>query len=223
MARKATVFESRLDILRAEYAKDYDIESITSANDRSNLDLLLTTQLIIQDLQKRIQALIETNIADPDEFKKISDVLRDQITQSIKLETALAIDRKTRKKENSVDDPATYIAELKKSAVEFLDKRLLKVYCPDCKVLLGRISAVHEHTKYHCMFQCSQCQKLATITREEKDVFYDLKANDKEWRRKHPIQIIQPKKSNVPTLELEDIEDEEIIGSDVDEGLADGT
>lgn len=217
MPQKAR-FDTRLQKERDEYAKVYDIDGLDSPNDKANLNAFLRNQLIIVDLQEEINNLIEKGITESiADIKKLSDAINDLVNQNLALERALAIDRKNRKTQNKSDNPAEYIAALKLQSREFIDQRLTKVYCPDCKIMLLRFSAVHEHTEFELKIICPQCKKQVKVIRKERDVFFDLSIDDRDWRKKNPMEVIQSKRTQLPTNAqdlIEQTEDDIIIGEE---------
>lgn len=204
---------ARLKAKRLEYAKKYEIDSLDSGNDKANLEALLRNEIIIEDLQEALQEKVEegaaTNIA---EIKKLNDGIRDLIATNLSLEKALGIDRTARKKEVNDQSPAEYIKALKQQAKEFLEQRLIKVYCEECKILVLRFFPVHEHTKFDVKCQCSQCGKMIRVHREEKTIFFDLPKNDRAWREKYMLEVVQPKVFKDDSTDNED--DEMIIGGE---------
>jgi hypothetical protein len=213
MAKK-TRFEQILD----DYRSKYDLETLNSPNDRANLDMLINNQVIVERLQSELLAVTEDGALDNIEaIQKMGNAMRDLIERNLQIERALALDRKTRKSEAS-DSIGAYITNLKITAQNFLEKRLIKVYCPDCKILLARFSPVHEHTAFHFESQCSQCGKRITMTRksESEGVLFDIK--DYKWRKQYIYDVIQPAKSD-SQAQVESEED--VFISDVEE--EDGT
>ncbi len=206
-------FAARFKQKLEEYGKKYDIEGLDSGNDKANLEVLLKNEILIEDLQQSISDLAEkSTITNIGEIKKLSDVLRDLIDKNLALEKVLAIDRKSRKLESTAENPAEYIKSLKFLAKEFIDKRLEKLYCPDCSIMVFRYASVHEHTAYSVEVQCSQCNKTVRATRKEKDVFYDLAPSDRAWRKKYPVEVEKAKNKSAP--DIIDIEDDLIIGQE---------
>lgn len=204
-----TTFEEKYQQKLDSYAKAFRIEDLNDANDRSTLEIMLKTEVMIDDLQRQIQDLMDENpIEHTSNIKKLHDLLRDAGTMIVTYQKTLAIDRKTRKTEDTAS-VADYIRALKRDARDFIDRRIVKVYCQDCKIMVGRIFPVHDHTAFSCSFQCSQCNKVIRARREERDVFFDVR--DSNWRRKHKPEIIQPKK--FARAEPSD-DDELILGGD---------
>lgn len=196
-----------------KYAEKYDIGSLTNPNDEANLHMMIRNQIEIQTLQNQVSQLIrEDAAANVQVIVKLKDIIESFKGTNMQIEKLLGIDRKTRKNESeqSVSD---YWNKLKQHAEEFLrdEDKLLRVYCKHCKIMVGRISGVYDTTSYFADFQCPQCKKRCTVKREEKDVFFDLKAGDKEWRRKYPIEIVHPvqPKDSIDTSMIQ--EDNEIV------------
>jgi len=200
-----------------EYRSSYEIDDLTSPNDKANLDTMIMNALAIRALQAKLLELTLDNVIDnaPD-IKKINDSIRDLTQTNLAIERQLGIDRKARKAENE-QSVVEYIAWLKTTANEFLETRLLKVYCKKCQIMVGRVSGVYDTTHYACSFQCPQCNKLTHVERKERDVFYDVR--DAGWRKKYPIEIIQRRQYNAesdPSLDpttygFDDIEQDVII------------
>lgn len=229
----AQSFEDKLRIKREEYAKAFRIDDLNDANDRSNLDMMLKTEIMVDDIQEQIKSLMEEDVvSNVAAIKKLSDLLKDARDTVLTIQRNLAIDRKTRKTEETAS-VADYIRTLKREAKDFMEQRIIRVYCPDCKVMVGRIFPVHDHTAFSCAFQCSQCSKLIRARREDKDVLFDIK--DAAWRRRYKTEVVQPKKfsimapgdqeddliinadpelqtDNIESVEVQQLEDEHIIG-----------
>lgn len=190
-----------------EYEQKYDLSSMDTANDRQNLELLIRSAIIGRKLLDRAELLVNGIDDDTDilSIKKLLDAVRDTIEKNLSIERQLGIDRKSRKKDNETTG-AQYIAFLKQEAKAFLEQRMIKVYCSDCNIMVGRVLPVHSHTAYNTAFQCSQCGSYAVTARKENDVFHDLVASDREWRKKYPVEIRRAKKQKVLTLEENTIE-----------------
>jgi hypothetical protein len=202
------------DAILAEYRESYDIDSIATPNDRANLDTIIMNTLAVRRLQAQLLDLaIDDVVANATDIKKINDSIRDLTNINLTIERQLSIDRKTRKTE-SEQSVVEYINWLKSAAKDFLDdsNRLLKVYCKKCNIMVGRISGVYDTTEYTVEFQCPQCNKFVKVTRKQKDIFFDIR--DAEWRRKYPMQIIQPAQSaDAPDFGLDDGDSEIVISA----------
>lgn len=173
---------------------------------------------MLQSLQEEIENLTtnENLLEQAANYKKLSDLIRDITNSTISIQRTLGIDRKTRKSEET-DSVAGYIRNLKREAKSFLEDRLIRIYCPTCKVMVGRFAPVHDHTGFKVMVECSQCGKSVRANREAKDIWFDL-AKDAEWRRPHPVQIVLPAEKEGFTSSdfTTEFEDEVIIdGSDI--------
>lgn len=203
--------ESRLEALRKKFAADYDLSSLNSSNDKSNLEQLLRFTIANEDLANELNNLIGGGAsANVQDIVKISGAIDTLSTKCLALEKQLGIDRKTRRAENDVESVAEYIKELKLQSRDFLEQRLTKVYCPDCKVMVMRFAPVHEHTKFSVECECSQCGKMVRAKRDSKDVLFDIAPKDRAWRQKHPVVIEHPKKNASDEVDSED--DELTIG-----------
>lgn len=147
---------------------------------------------MLEALQAEVERIISSEdlIDKANEVKKLSDLIRDATENIMKIQRTLAIDRKTRKTDET-DNFAGWLRGIKREAKKFVDDRLVKLYCPDCNVMIMRLSAVHDHTGFKVEAECSQCGKTARARREAKDIWFDLK-KDAEWRRAHPVEIVPP-------------------------------
>lgn len=192
----------------AEYKQRYNVDTLDSPNDFANLRQMIRNQMTISKLQDDLESI---SAQDPSGLKKILDSIVALSEININLERTLGIDRKTRKNESS-ESVADYIQELRLRAKEFLDdpRRFLKAMCPDCKILVGRINGVYESTAFTAAFQCPQCSKFVTIERKERDIFHGVK--NAEWRRKFPIEIVQPVRGK--TSDIESVANELVIGDE---------
>lgn len=175
-----------------EYKERYDLESLANPNDKSNLDMLINNQLIIAKMQEEMQSIIDGGeiIKEAGSLAKLQSTIQSLIDLSLQIERTLGIDRKSRKRE-SQEDITSYIQMLEQAAEEWLELNLIKVECPHCKILLSRILPVHEHLDFDTKWRCSQCFKLVEVKRKERDVFYNLRGDNK-WRKKYPIEIKHP-------------------------------
>lgn len=215
MARRANT-QTDYDRILKEYAERYDVDNIVNPNDQANLASMIRNQLLVEKLQQRLDELADNKDFDSMELKKVLDGIKALQETNLQLEKQLGIDRKTRKQQQQESFP-DYLAGIKKLSREFLnnDERLTRVYCNACQIMVGRISGVYDTTQYNAAFQCPQCKKFITITRKERDVFFDIK--DANWRKKYPAEVIQAKRTkNAPAL---DIADDIVIGGEITEDL----
>jgi hypothetical protein len=199
----------------AQYREKYDVESLENPNDLANLETMIRNQLLIEQLQDRLDDLITGESIDSVEVKKILDSIVALSQTNVQYERTLGIDRKTRKQQQA-ESVVDYIVKIKQLAREFLDndRRIIKVMCKTCNIMVGRVSGVYETTEFGAAFQCPQCKKHITVNRKERDVFFDVKNAD--WRRKYTMEVIQPKRTrNAPDV----MGDDELTIGDVDLGL----
>lgn len=200
-------FQEKYQAKLEKYQKVFNLEDLNDANDRSNLEIMIKTEIMIDDLQEKIAELMEDDdlMKRASEIKKLHDILNQATNTIAALQRTLNIDRKTRKSEETTS-VADYLRALRRNAKDFMDQRRIMVWCPTCKVLVGRIFPVHEHTAYTCSFQCSQCNKMIRARKDEQDVFFDVK--DADWRRAHRAEIKQAKK---PKRQLDEVIEEETV------------
>lgn len=174
-----------------ELSEEYDLDRLDSPNDKINLEVYIKGIIAIRMMHASMHQLLADLPSSSDDVVKMSRTITQLQDANLRVERQLGIDRKTRTKDNTAS-VADYIQTLKDSAVDFINKRLVKVYCPKCKVMIGRVSAVQDHTEYKATFKCGQCGKRTTIGRKEKDIFYDLEKDDRDWRKKFPVEIRNP-------------------------------
>lgn len=206
----------RFDEILKDYSDKYDLATLASPNDRANLEMLINNQIIVESVQKKLQELTDDDpVENIDMIQRLSSSLKDIIERNLQLERALALDRKTRNQNNS-ESIAEYLVNLKQTAQDFLERRLVKLYCPDCKILLSRFSIVHEHSLFELRVNCNQCNKLVLAAREEKDIFFDIK--DAGWRRKHKYTV---KQSKISENTESDVEDDLVLGEESGEDFND--
>jgi hypothetical protein len=195
---KSRRFQEILD----SYSDKYDLATLSSPNDRANLEMLINNQVIVESIQAKLQELTEDDpVENIDIIQRLGSSLKDIIERNLQLERALALDRKTRNT-NTSESVAEYLVNLKQVALDFLEKRLLRVYCPDCKIMVARLSIVQEHSPFSLRVKCSQCEKDVIIEREEKDIFFDVA--DSAWRRKYQYKVQKAKKTESSIEEVED-------------------
>lgn len=205
-------FQERLDA----YTRDFQVDQLNNSNDQAQLHMLISAELMLRSLQEEIERIVgEENLVEKaSDIKKLSDLIRDTTNSTMAIQKTLGIDRKTRKNEET-DSVAGYIRSLKREAKNFLDERMLRLYCPTCKVMTGRFSAVHKHTKFKVSVECSQCGKMTQAHREGKDVWFDL-GKDAAWRKQYPVEIILPSNKEGFTSSdfTAELDDEVIIDGD---------
>jgi len=198
-------FKNRIEEKMEIYSNNFRLDDLNDANDLTLLHFLIKTELMVEDLHMGIQMLMNDDpVSKAVEIKKLHDLLRDSTKIVTELQKTLAIDRKTRKDTESSGDFASYIRFLKTTASQFIEDRMIKVYCDNCKVMVARVSPVHSHTAYDLRFQCSQCKEMISLKRSERDTLFDLDVEDREWRT-HRIEIVQPNSINDNSFEIEDV------------------
>jgi hypothetical protein len=192
----------RFSEILKDYSDKYDLATLSSPNDRANLEMLINNQVIVETIQAKLQELTADDpVENIDMIQRLGSSLKDIIERNLQLERALALDRKTRTSDKS-ESIAEYIVNLKAAAQDFLERRLVKLYCPECKILLARFSIMHDHSRFTLKVNCNQCNKAVSAEREEKDIFFDIA--DSAWRKKHRYTVVNSKKSGSTTADTDD-------------------
>lgn len=188
-------FQERMDEKLELYAKNFKVDELNDANDKALYMIMLRTEIMVEDLQEKLTDVMQKEdlVDAAQNIRRLSDLLKDNTKTIVSIQNTLMIDKKSRQA-NETANILDYIATIRKSASSYLDSRLVKVYCPDCKILVARFSPVHGHTSFTISFQCSQCEKMIRMRRDERDRFYDLPPSDREWRKQYRAEVIQPKK-----------------------------
>jgi hypothetical protein len=198
----------RFSEILKDYSDKYDLATLASPNDRANLEMLINNQVIVETIQAKLQELTADDPVDNiDMIQRLGSSLKDIIERNLQLERALALDRKTRTSDKS-ESIAEYIVNLKAAAQDFLERRLVRLYCPECKILLARFSIMHDHSRFTLKVNCNQCNRAVSAEREEKDIFFDIA--DATWRKKHRYTVVNSKKSGSTTGD----DDDDLVLSD---------
>ncbi len=187
-----TEYHRLFDHYYQQYINEFGLDQINEANDAGTLRMLIAYQVLIELYQRKLAELTETDlIANAQETKKISDLLRDFTATFQSLQHALGIDRRTRKsnEEQSVSD---YLTDLLHHANYFYEQQLQRLYCPTCNTMVGRFAPVHEHTPYDVAFWCETCQTWVDKVYAGSDRFADIPEHDREWRKAYQASIVLP-------------------------------
>lgn len=189
-----------------KYHEHFKLDELNDANDLNLLKMLIRNEIFVDEIYKSLEDLTNVDMLEnAGDVKKLSDLLRDAIENTTKLQKILAIDRKTRKEEET-NSVSSYIEFLKRESHSFLEKRLQRVYCPSCKIMIGRYSIVHDHSAYKMQFQCHQCGEMIIEQRGAEDSMFDME--DKDWRQIRRAEIEHPVTDDIViTEEVEDIFD----------------
>lgn len=213
-------YKDRIDRKFKEYEENFDLDGINAANDRALLNILINQEVIVESLQEQMSTMVINGgvlTGDAGDLKKLADLLRDATQTITSIQKTLGIDRKARRAEQE-ESPADYVKKLLSASRSFADKKIKKLYCPRCKVMVGRYAAVHDHTEFSVAFQCSQCNKHIRANRKGKDVLFDVK--DASWRKKYKAEIVPAKKTTTRTYD-EELEMEELTINPGDTSLSD--
>lgn len=181
--------DERIEQRFQAYKKDYDLDNLNSSNDLALLRTLIQSEIVLEDLQLRLFELVQEGdlVENAAEIKKLSDLTRDMVLQNMKIQETLGIDRRSRR--TNEETPFDYIKKLKSAANAFLSRRLIRMYCTKCNVMVARFAPVHAHTGYEVKAQCSQCKEYVVLTREPRDPLFDIP--DRSWRTER-AEIVLP-------------------------------
>lgn len=162
-------FERRIKSELAKFEKDYDVSDL-KINDNLTMRALIQSMIALEDyeqltwrLQRELKGDNNTNdiMSKIDKLEKIKIGLREGISR---MQDDLKISRKIRKSERE-DSVISVIADLKERSKKFYDKKFARVFCPDCKLLLGSVWTLYsDNPNNKFWFYCKRCDKRVIIT-----------------------------------------------------------
>ncbi len=120
------------------YLKEYEPDDLNQTNDLAALRNLATLEVNVERLQR---ALLNIDIAkEPKQASQIQGAIKDNLQSWNAVQVELNINRKKRKTEGNDynTNPKLYADFLREQAPKLLDRRLKKLICPTCNVLLGK-------------------------------------------------------------------------------------
>jgi len=168
---KNAIFERRIKEKITEFEQDYDISDL-KMNDKLTLRALIQAMLALEDYEQASYKLQRSLLKDKDEqveadiatLEKISKIMNSLRTDISRMQEDLKITRKTRKgdREESV---AAYIENVKDRAKKFFESRVARVFCPNCKTLIGTVWVLYpKENENRFWFYCKRCDKKLIIT-----------------------------------------------------------
>jgi hypothetical protein len=142
-------FEKRIERKIKEFEKDYDLGDL-KINDRETLRALTQAIISLEDYEQGLYKMrgSEDGISQENVylFEKLSKVMSDLRSDISLLQTDLKITRKIRKSDQETSF-VTYLEHLKEQARKFYESRMLYIFCPKCKTLLGTIWCLYPEEK----------------------------------------------------------------------------
>jgi len=161
-AEKSKEFEDRIIDKLREFEDEYDLSDM-KINDRETLRALIQAVIALEDLEQYLfhirnsdGSINADNIYLFDRVNKVCTDLRSDIS---KLQTDLKISRKLRKSdaESSFID---YLESVKEKAAKFYESKMMYIFCPRCKTLLGT---------FWCLYPNEPKNKIRLVCKRELD------------------------------------------------------
>lgn len=148
--------EERIQKKLSDFEEQYDTSDM-KLNDREGLYELMKAYITLEDMNEasyRLRVQPELTEYDMSRLEKITKIISTIRTDISKLQDDLHISRRVRKgeKEESV---LSYIEKLREKAKEYTNAKFGRVYCPNCKMLVGSVWALYPESKknkvtFHC-------------------------------------------------------------------------
>ena len=173
--KKGADLQTRLDL----YLKDYELDELNKSNDLASLRQMCQLEINIDSMHDHISKIDPSK--DSKTYKDIMMSIRDAVNAYTVLQDQLGIARKKRASENE-ETPLSYIERLKSQAKQIMDRKLKKLICPKCNLVLGKyhvyitrkgeVGAIAyenkplELIKYNFTVECSKCGALVTTDRD---------------------------------------------------------
>jgi hypothetical protein len=156
---KSKVFEKRISDRMAEFENEYDLTDM-KVNDKASLRALIQGVLALEDYEQILfklrtddEGINADNIYIFEKTSKVASDLREDIS---KLQTDLKISRRSRKSDADASF-IDYLDSLKAKAKKFYESKMLYIYCPKCKTLLGTVWSLYpEDTRNKIRLNCNR-------------------------------------------------------------------
>jgi hypothetical protein len=76
----------RFDEILKDYSDKYDLATLSSPNDKANLEMLINNQIIVESVQAKLQELTQDDPVDNiDMIQRLSSSLKDIIERNLQL------------------------------------------------------------------------------------------------------------------------------------------
>lgn len=174
--KKGASIQEKLD----QYLKEYDLDDMNTTNDMAALRQMCQLEVNMENLLKSISEIKKPSDS-PQEYKALTTAYKDASRAWMDLQTELGINKKKRKSETD-ETPLSYIERLKKDAKKYMDRRLKKVICKDCGMLIAKYCVYVEEKgergaiaykdielekiKYSFKVECPKCFKMIEVSQE---------------------------------------------------------
>ena len=164
------IYERRIEKELKKFAEDYEIGDL-KINDQMTLRSMIQSILSLEDyeqleykMQKELvadQANYDNILGKLEKLSKIKQVLLDGIS---KMQDDLKISRKVRQSDRDLSVQSA-VDDMKARAKVFYQNKFGRVFCPDCKLLLGSVWVLYPEEKQNRFwFYCKRCDKKVIIT-----------------------------------------------------------
>jgi len=132
---KEVEYNRRYDEMMLTFQTEFAVD-MNDSNDRLALENLVRHQLQLEDIDAHIRQEMSTGY-DSRQLKNWGDVQRSLITSISELQEKLGISRKQRKEKQS-DSVAEFISSVRIKAIDFWERKTVKITCPKCEIELAR-------------------------------------------------------------------------------------
>jgi ribonuclease HI len=146
---KSKVFEKRIQEKLKEFDAEYDLTDM-KVNDKASLRALIQGVIALEDYEQILFQLrtdeLGINADNVYIFEKMNKVASDLREDISKLQNDLKISRRSRKSDADASF-IDYLEAMKVKAKKFYESKMLYMYCPKCKTLLGTIWTLYPEEK----------------------------------------------------------------------------
>lgn len=129
-------YDQRFSEKLARFQEEFAID-MNDSNDAMNLENLVRHSLQLEDIDKHVRKEMKGGF-DSRSLKNWGDMQRSLVASISEIQDKLGISRRQRK-EKQIDDIPQYISGLRKKALEFYERKTLRVICKMCDIELARV------------------------------------------------------------------------------------
>lgn len=156
--------DRRVDEKIKELGEDYALEDM-KANDMMQLRALVLAILQLDDIENETyflrQNITESNILVLEKLNRMASTLRTDISNT---SADLQLTKKIRSKSKEASVQLRW-ESLTEKAFEFYKRKMLYLFCPDCKMLLSTVWLMYPDNKTNVIkLKCERCNSTHTIS-----------------------------------------------------------
>lgn len=166
---KNPYFEKRIKEEIAKFEKDYEISDL-KINDMNTLRALIQAMLALEDYEQLAYKLQKKTVIDEEadyiiaRLEKINKIMNSLRTDISRMQEDLKITRKIRKSDRE-ESVINAIQDIKDRAKNFYTQKFARVFCPECKMLLGSVWVMYpESHNNKFWFYCKRCEQRIMIS-----------------------------------------------------------